>query len=66
MKLIAKVRGEKAWYEVGAFYSAEHPHIAYMGKGDAAWLYDSTGKNSGFVEVENIEQFKIHEQEELA
>ncbi len=51
--LKAKVDGK--WFEVGAFYSDEHPHIAK--KDDCVWLYSDGTTQSGFVDVVDVERF---------
>ena len=61
MKLMAQVGGK--WFEVGAFYSEEHPHIAYKGKDDMVWLLEAHGIQSGFVDVLDVQEFKVFQDE---
>ena len=61
MKLMAQVGGK--WFEVFAFYSEEHPHMSFKGKGDMVWLLEAHGIQSGFVDFLDVQEFKVFQDE---
>ena len=59
--LKAKVDGK--WFEVGAFYSDEHPHISK--ENDCVWLYSDGKTQSGFVDLKDVESFSYEPDKDI-